>query len=99
MNDMSRPPSLPDNPPPDTARTGTHDPVARMSDMLTAQTNSLDALFARLVGHAEENMTTWPVAAETYARLAFRAQWNCRASLEAVAKADRLDLARRSEGR
>jgi hypothetical protein len=94
MNDMSRPSLLPDP-----ARPGPHDPVARMSEMLTAQAGALDALFARLVGQTEENLTAWPVAAETYARLAFRAQWNCRASLEAVARADyRAAVLRRAEG-
>lgn len=94
MNDMSRPPVLPDQPP-----AGPQDPVTRMSEMLTEQTASLDRLFARLVGQTEEHITDWPVAAETYARLAFRAQWNCRASLEAVAKADyRAAVLRKGDG-
>lgn len=66
------------------------DPLALMGDMLTAQARSLDGLFAELVGQAERNMTKWPLAAQTYARLAFQAQWNCRATLEAMARADRL---------
>ncbi|WP_156405260.1 hypothetical protein [Sphingomonas sp. Root710] len=62
------------------------DPTAPLSDMLAAQAQSLDALFADLVGHAAANITDFPVAAEAYARLAFRAQWNCRASIEAMSR-------------
>ena len=73
MNDMSSPPTP-------------LDPDAHLNAMLTAQAHTLDALFADLIGHAASNMTEWPAAAEAYARLAFRAQWNCRASLEAIAR-------------
>ena len=62
------------------------DPTAALNDMLAAQAQSLDALFADLVGHASANITEFPVAAEAYARLAFRAQWNCRASIEAMSR-------------
>lgn len=72
-------PSTFDRPSPD-------DPTAALNDMLAAQAQSLDALFADLVGHAAANITDFPVAAEAYARLAFRAQWNCRASIEAMSR-------------
>ena len=62
------------------------DPASPLNDMLAAQAQSLDALFADLVGHASANITEFPVAAEAYARLAFRAQWNCRASIEAMSR-------------
>ena len=62
------------------------DPTTRLNDMLAAQAQSLDALVADLVGHASANITDFPAAAEAYARLAFRAQWNCRASVEAMSR-------------
>jgi len=62
------------------------DPTALLNEMLAAQAQSLDALFADLVDHASANITDFPVAAEAYARLAFRAQWNCRASIEAMSR-------------
>ncbi len=93
MNDMSHPPAPP---PPDGA--APDEPATLLSAMLTAQARSLDGMFNRLLGQAEENMTDWPTAAEAYARLAFQAQWNCRASLEAMARADRLAAGRKDEG-
>lgn len=96
MNDMSRTPHLPDLASADASQ---HASVRRMAEMVSAQTNALDALFARLIGEAEVNLTEWPVAAETYARLAFRGQGNCRASLEAVSRADyRAALLRKGDG-
>ena len=56
------------------------------SEMLTAQSLSLDALFTELTRRATINFGDYPLAAERYARLAFKAQANCRASLEALAK-------------
>lgn len=56
------------------------------SEMLTAQALSLDALFTELTRRATTNFGDYPLAAERYARLAFKAQGNCRASLEALAK-------------
>lgn len=72
------------------------DPLARMNEMLIAQALSLDAMFIELVGHAADNYTKWPTSAARYARLALRAQSNCRASVETVAKADRAK--RRAQG-
>ncbi len=62
------------------------DPDAPLKAMLAAQTQSLDALFADLVGEAKANLTKYPADAEAYARLALRTQWNCRASIEAMSK-------------
>lgn len=56
------------------------------SELLTAQALSLDALFTELARRATMNLGDYPTAAERYARLAFKAQANCRTSLEALAK-------------
>jgi hypothetical protein len=56
------------------------------SELLTAQALSLDTMFTELARRATMNMGDYPQAAERYARLAFKAQSNCRASLEALAK-------------
>lgn len=56
------------------------------SEMLTAQALSLDAMFTELARRATNNLGDYPLAAERYARLAFKAQANCRASLETLAK-------------
>ena len=56
------------------------------SQLLTAQALSLDAMFTELARRATVNFGDYPLAAERYARLAFKAQANCRASLEALTK-------------
>lgn len=56
------------------------------TELLTAQALSLDALFGELARRAAMNMGDYPVAAERYARLAFKAQSNSRAAIEALAK-------------
>ena len=56
------------------------------SDLLIAQALSLDAMMTELLRRATMNLGDYPVAAERYARLAFKAQSNSRASLEALAK-------------
>jgi hypothetical protein len=85
MNEMRRPRSRDS----EVANSTPVDPMARMSEMLMTQALSLDAMFTELAEHAADNLTQWPSAGERYARLALRAQSNCRASLEAIAKADR----------
>ena len=66
------------------------DPIARMREMLMTQALSLDAMFNELVGYAANNFEAWSGGpTERYMRLALRAQSNCRASLEAVARVDR----------
>jgi hypothetical protein len=62
------------------------DPDAPLKDMLASQAQSLDALFDDLIGHAAANITEFPLASDAYARLAFRAQANCRASIEAMSR-------------
>ncbi|WP_158010706.1 hypothetical protein [Tardibacter chloracetimidivorans] len=56
------------------------------SELLTAQALSLDTMFTELARRATMNLGDYPLAAERYARLAFKAQSNCRAALEALAK-------------
>ena len=56
------------------------------SEMLTAQALSLDAMMTELMRRATMNLDDYPLAAERYARLAFKAQANSRASLQALAK-------------
>ena len=56
------------------------------SELLTAQALSLDTMFTELARRATMNLGDYPLAAERYARLAFKAQANSRASLEALAK-------------
>ncbi len=92
MNDMSTMPVTSDK-----VRRGANDSSTMINDLLTTQAHSLDALFTRLIGHADDNMTEWPIAAVAYAQLAFRAQWNCRTSLEALARTERLAALQRSE--
>ncbi|MBA4767512.1 MAG: hypothetical protein H2049_07735 [Porphyrobacter sp.] len=56
------------------------------SELLVAQALSLDAMFAELARRSVVNFGDYPLAAERYARLAFKAQANSRAALEALAK-------------
>jgi len=56
------------------------------NEMLTAQAVSLDALFAELARRGTMNLGEYPLAAERYMRLAFKAQANSRATLEALTK-------------
>ncbi len=93
MNDMSHFPL-----PPGPAAGDAAGRAAMMNDILAEQARALDGVFTRLLGHADENMTSWPIAAEAYARLAFQAQWNCRASLEAMTRADRLAAPHKGDG-
>ena len=60
--------------------------LSMASELLTAQALSLDTMFTELTRRATMNLGDYPLAAERYARLAFKAQSNCRASLEALAK-------------
>src|SRR6185437_12897800 len=54
-------------------------------DMLFAQAHTLQALFHELVRRAGMNMGEYINAAETYMRLALKAQSQCRATLETLA--------------
>lgn len=54
--------------------------------MLTAQAIALDNMFTELARRSTLNMREYIDAADRYARLALKAQSNCRATLEALAK-------------
>jgi hypothetical protein len=60
--------------------------IAIVSKMLTAQAVALDAMFSEFSRRAVMNMGQYIDAAERFSRLAFKAQSNCRTTLEAVAK-------------
>lgn len=60
--------------------------LAMASDMLTAQALSLDALFTEYARRATMNMGDYPLAMERFAKLALKAQANCRTTLEALAR-------------
>jgi hypothetical protein len=61
----------------------------RMREMLLNQATDLDVMFAELIGKAATNLDEWPTVAERFVRLALRAQANCRASLDTLARAER----------
>lgn len=54
--------------------------------VLTAQALTLDMMFTELARRATMNFGDYPLAAERYARLAFKAQSNSRAAFETLAK-------------
>ena len=60
--------------------------VVMASKILAAQAITLDSMFAELARRAALNMGEYINAAERYGRLALKAQSNCRATLEALAK-------------
>lgn len=60
--------------------------LALASQLLTAQAITLDAMFTELARRSAITMRDYFNAAERYARLAMKAQANCRTTLEALAK-------------
>ncbi|MCR9072727.1 MAG: hypothetical protein NXI18_13495 [Alphaproteobacteria bacterium] len=60
--------------------------MSLLSQMLTAQTITLDSIFTELCRCAVLNLSDYPHAADRYTRLALKAQSNCRATMEALAK-------------
>lgn len=60
--------------------------LAIASRLLASQAITLDAMFTELARRAAVNMSEYVNAADRYGRLAFKAQSNCRATLEALAK-------------
>ncbi|WP_426051730.1 hypothetical protein [Brevundimonas sp. SL161] len=60
--------------------------VAVASRMLASQALTLDAMFTELARRAAANIGEHLLAADRYARLAMKAQSNCRATLEALAR-------------
>jgi hypothetical protein len=59
--------------------------LARAESLLTTQAHTLDAIFNELARRAALNMGEYLNAAERYLRLAFKAQSQCRATLETLA--------------
>lgn len=68
------------------AGTATTGDLKFATEMLTAQANSLDAMFAEFARRAALNMGDYINATESYSRIALKAQANCRATLEALMK-------------
>ena len=60
--------------------------LAIASRLLASQAITLDAMFTELARRAALNMSEYVNAAERYGRLALKAQSNCRATLETLAK-------------
>lgn len=60
--------------------------LAMASRMLATQAVTLDAMFAELARRCAMNIGDYINASERYGRLALKAQSNCRATLEALAK-------------
>lgn len=58
--------------------------LSQMEAMLAAQAHTLDAVFTRLAKLAHSNMGKNFAAAETLLRLAFKAQSQCRATVESL---------------
>ena len=56
------------------------------SRILASQAVSLDVLFTEMARRSGNNMGQYPDAADRYMRLALKAQSNCRATLEALAR-------------
>ena len=60
--------------------------LALVSRMLAAQAITLDSMFTEFARRAAINMDEYIHAAERYGRLALKAQGNCRATLDTLAK-------------
>lgn len=60
--------------------------LGRAEAMLVAQAHTLDALFAELIARARLNMGEYMDAAYKYTQLAFKAQSQCRTTLETLAE-------------
>ena len=60
--------------------------LSEAESILTAQAVALDAIFTELAARAAGNMGQYLNAAETYMRLALKAQSQCRTTLEALAE-------------
>lgn len=58
----------------------------RLEAMLTAQAHVLDAMFNDLARRARLNIAEYPDAFERYMRLSFKAQSQCRATIETLAE-------------
>lgn len=69
----------------DRARAIRDNKLGSLEDMLTAQAAALNAIFLELARRSGANMGEYIQAAETYMRLALKAQAQCRATLETLA--------------
>ena len=69
----------------DRARAIRGNKLGSAEDMLTAQAAALNAMFLELARRSGANMGEYIQAAETYMRLALKAQAQCRATLETLA--------------
>jgi hypothetical protein len=75
-----------------TVAASVYDEIGKAGDLkgasrtLAAQAMTLDAMFTELARCSARNMTDYPSAAERYMRLALKAQSNCRATLESLAR-------------
>ncbi len=58
-------------------------------DILTAQATTLDAMFTEFMRRGLANIGQHPEAVDRYMRLAFKAQSQCRATIEAIDRLDR----------
>lgn len=64
----------------------TNGDLAMVSQMLAAQAVTLDSMFTEFARRSAMNMGDYIDAAERYGRLALKAQGNCRATLDTLAK-------------
>ncbi|KRB81505.1 hypothetical protein ASE00_14285 [Sphingomonas sp. Root710] len=67
------------------------DPMAMLNKMLAEQSASLHLMFYDLRDYGASIFPDAPGYAQAYIRLALRAQSNCRAALETIARADQAD--------
>ena len=67
----------------DKARNGD---LSNSTDMLVAQAMTLDAVFTEMLRRASMNIAEYPDATDRYMRLAFKAQAQSRATIEALGK-------------
>lgn len=67
------------------------DPMEMLNKMLAEQSASLHLMFYDLRDYGASIFPDTPGYAQAYIRLALRAQSNCRAALETIARADRAD--------
>jgi hypothetical protein len=68
------------------AKTATNGDLQRPEAMLVAQAHTLEAIFHELARRSALNMGEYLDAAETYMRLALKAQGQCRATIETLAE-------------
>jgi hypothetical protein len=68
------------------AKAASSNDLARLEAMLTVQAHSLDAMFNECARCAKLNMAEYPEAFDRYMRLAFKAQSQCRTTIEALAE-------------